>query len=91
MNDNNTITYNAADAETDAMYAEISEAHIAYAFRHRDDNEIFDGYRYLTPRAYVAAEVKRLRGIRSRIAAFHDGQTFTYRSDGIWVAVEVTA
>ena len=80
------IIYNAADAETDGVYAEISEAHIAYALRHRYDAEIFDGYRYLTPRAFITAEIKRLRGIRRRIAAFHDGQTFTYRSDGIWVA-----
>jgi hypothetical protein len=89
---NDTITYNAADAETDGVYAEMSEHNVAVCFcqRHERD-EIFDGYRYLTPRAYVAAEIKRLRGIRRRIAAFHDGQTFTYRSDGIWVPQPVAA
>lgn len=82
-----TRTYNAADAETDAVYAEMSEHNVAICFcqRHERD-EVFDGYRYMTPRAYVAAEIKSLRGIRRRIAAFRDGQTFSYRHDGIWVA-----
>lgn len=86
MNDT-TITYNAADAETDGVYADISASSIAVAFRHRHDtDEVFDGYRYQSARNYIAAEIKRLRGIRRRIAAFRDGQTFTYRHDGIWVA-----